>query len=136
MLSLQQIEILQALVNRLIPPDEDVGGWEAGVGEYLFRQFETDLKHLLPLYLSGLDGLDKEAQFLHHQPFAQLSPELQDDLLTQIEAGRVSSMWLVEPRLFFRLAAEHCAEGYYSDPGQGGNKGGVSWTMIGFQVRG
>ena len=27
----------------------------------------------------------------------------------------------------------HAAEGYYADPGQGGNRNRVSWRMIGFQ---
>ena len=49
MLSPHQIEILEALVNRIIPADDAPGGWEGGVGNYLFRQFKRDLKHLIPV---------------------------------------------------------------------------------------
>lgn len=136
MLSPRQTEILKALVNRIIPADEHAGGWEAGVGDYLFRQFTRDLTHLVQVYAAGLDSLDEEARAVHNRRFDQLAESLQDDLLAQIEVGRVAAPWVVEPIAFFRMVVEHCAEGYYSDPGNGGNKGGASWAMIGFQVRG
>jgi hypothetical protein len=135
MLSVRQVEILQALVNRIIPADDYPGGWEAGVGDYLFRQFERDLKRLLSLYIVGLQALDAEAHALHQQPFDRLPAPAQDELLARIELGKVATHWAIDPTLFFRLAVEHCAEGYYSDPGNGGNKNGVSWEMIGFEVR-
>jgi hypothetical protein len=136
MLSSRQMQILESLVNRIIPADEYVGGWEAGVGDYLLRQFERDLKHLVQVYAVGLDALDEEARALHSRNFDELDESLQDDLLTQIEVGRVAASWVVDPIAFFHMAVEHCAEGYYSDPGNGGNKGGVSWDMINFQVNG
>jgi hypothetical protein len=136
MLSPRQVQILEALVNRIIPADEYPGGWEAGVGDYLSLQFKRDLKHLVQVYSLGLDGLDGEACAVHNRNFDQLDESLQDDLLTQIEVGRVMTPWVVDPVAFFRMAVEHCAEGYYSDPGNGGNKGSISWDMIGFQVHG
>ncbi len=136
MLTTRQTDLLEALVNRIIPADAYPGGWEAGVGDYLLRQFERDLKALLPLYRLGLDHLDSEALAVCGQPFDQLAPESQDQLLAQIERGAVVTQWVIDPAAFFRAAAEHCAEGYYSDPGSGGNHGGVSWAMIGFEVRG
>ena len=33
-------------MDRLIPPDEDPGAWDAGVGDYLAAQFENDLASL------------------------------------------------------------------------------------------
>lgn len=134
MLSSRQVEILEALVNRIIPADEYPAGWEAGVGDYLLRQFERDLKRLLPLYTVGLNALDAEARAVHDQSFDQLPAPVQDELLAAVEQGKVTTHWAIDPALFFRLAAEHCAEGYYSDPDNGGNRNGVSWTMIGFEV--
>jgi len=136
MLSPRQIEILEALVNRIIPADDAPGGWDGGVGDYLSGQFKRDLKHLIPVYSLGLDALDEEARAVHNRNFDQLDESLQDDLLVGIELGRVITPWVVDPMAFFRMAVEHCAEGYYSDPGNGGNKDRASWGMIGFQVRG
>lgn len=132
----QQVEILQAVVNRVIPADQDPGGWDAGVGDYLFRQFERDLKAALPIYALGLDAIDAEARVDYASPFSRLPPSLQDDLLAHIEVGKVSTLWQIDPVAFFRMVVDHCAEGYYADPGNGGNKGSVSWAMIGFEVRG
>ena len=41
-----------------------------------------------------------------------------------------------DPATFLGIAAEHAAEGFYSDPGNGGNIGSVSWAMVGFRVTG
>jgi hypothetical protein len=136
MLSAAQIVTLEALVNRIIPADEYPCGWEAGVGDYLFGQFKRDLKHLLPVYALGLDALDAEAQAEAGQGFAQLAPDAQDALLTRVEAGDVRAAWGVDPVAFFRMVVDHCAEGYYADPGNGGNRDMVSWQMVGFEVNG
>ena len=127
---------LRALVDRLIPPDDFPGGWEAGVGDYLAGQFVDDLRPLLDLYRAGLDALDAEAQATAGAHFAALGAEAQDALLGQVEAGSVVTDWPVDPVVFFSHAAQHTAEGYYGDPGNGGNRDAIAWRMIGFEVRG
>ena len=57
----------------------------------------------------------------------------QDNVLRHIETGEVLTAWEVTPRLFFNLLVETTAEGFYSDPQQGGNLNGVSWVMTGFE---
>jgi gluconate 2-dehydrogenase gamma chain len=37
-----------------------------------------------------------------------------------------------EDRDFFNLLLGDTFEGYYGDPGHGGNRNGASWKMIGF----
>ena len=64
MLDTVQTETLQALVDTIIPEDDFAGGWEAGVGIYLLRQFEGDLSVHLPLYRQWLDDLNSEATAL------------------------------------------------------------------------
>jgi hypothetical protein len=136
LLSQEQTTTLQAVVNRMIPPDDWPGGWEAGVGDYLFRQFERDLKSAVETYQQGLDALEAEAQAVYSRSFAQLSEAQQDSLLMQIERGEVQTEWQVVPAAFINMLAHHCAEGFYSDPGNGGNRGEIAWQMIGFEVRG
>ena len=147
-----QLLVLRAAIQRIVPPDgsavsapddEFPGGWEAGAGDYLLRQLapEGDLHALAGLYAAGLDALDAEARALSPggKGFADLDAPAQDALLARVEAGNVlTGAWPpdLEPALFFRRFAEHVAEGFYSDPGNGGNKNGVSWKMIGFEVRG
>jgi hypothetical protein len=136
MLTESQRATLRAMVDRLIPEDDFPGGWDAGVGDYLDRQFGGDLSHLLDTYRGGLDALNAEARTTASIGFDALAPAAQDELLRRVERGEVQAEWPVDPAAFFRAAAEHAAEGYYGDPGNGGNRDAVSWRMIGFEVTG
>lgn len=121
----QQWETLEAVVNRIIPADDWPGGWDAGVGDYLTRQFAGDLQGCVATYRAGLEALERDAEAMGQTRFAMLPPDTQDALLARIETGA-----------FFRMAVEHAMEGFYADPGNGGNRDGVAWRMIGFEVRG
>jgi hypothetical protein len=136
MLTEQQLATLRALVDRIIPADDFPSGWQAGVGNYLAGQFDRDLRPQLDRYRAGLDALDAEAQAHTGARFAQLDAEHQDALLQRIEASTVTMAWPINPAAFFQMAVEHSMEGFYSDPGNGGNHDGISWRMIGFEVRG
>jgi hypothetical protein len=134
MLTEQQITSLQALVNCIIPADEYANGWDAGVGDYLLGQFRGDLNDKVGLYKNGLTSLENEAQHIHSKAFTLLSFEEQNALLTNIEKGHVKTGWAIDPVSFFEDVVAHCMEGYYSDPQNGGNRDGISWQMIGFEV--
>lgn len=135
-LTARETTILRALVDRIIPPDDYPGGWEGGVGDYLERQFEGDLAPLREFYRLGLASLDAEAQAIAGMSFDELTPDASDALLQQIESGKVQTPWMVEPTAFFDSVTNHCAEGFYSDPGNGGNRDQAAWRMVGFEVRG
>jgi hypothetical protein len=136
MFSAHQENTLRVAVNRIIPPDDFPGGWEAGVGDYLMRQFESDLKDLLDVYRAGLDALDAEAQAVIGTFFAHADTSAQDALLSQIEQNKVRTTWPFDPATFFNMMIDHVMEGFYSDPGNGGNHNQIAWKMIGFEVRG
>ena len=135
-LSEQQLLALHAAVDRIIPADDFPSGWEAGVGDYLARQFQGDLAPYVPTYQALLDALDQEARAVGKASFAELPAPLQDALLERIAAGDVAADWQVDPVTSFAMLVEHTAEGFYSDPANGGNRDGVAWRMIGFEVCG
>ena len=131
-----QTKTLQAALDRIIPPDDYPGAWEAGVGDYLFRQLDGgDLSHLLPAYRDGLNALDVEAAAQSGSAFAALDAAQQDTLLHSLETGEAQAEWPLSPQDFLRMLAHHAAEGYYSDPGNGGNRDQVAWKMVGFEIR-
>jgi len=132
MLSAAHLTTLRSLMDRIIPPDEDPGAWEAGVGDYLLRQLAGDLSAEVKHYRAGLEALEAEAQAVAGESFSALPPTEQDTLLRRIEAGEVIHAWPVDPAEFFGLVVQHIIEGYYSDPGNGGNRGEAAWRMIGF----
>jgi hypothetical protein len=68
-----QQQTLRAAVDRIIPPDDYPGGWDAGVGDYLARQFEGDLALKLEIFTAGLDGLEAEALARFNSRFANLT---------------------------------------------------------------
>jgi len=128
----QQRETLRAAVDRIIPPDDYPSAWQAGVGDYLARQFEGDLLPVLGDYCAGLTALEAESINRFQQSFALISDEQRDTLLEHVEAGQVDTTWEVTPSVFFILLVRTTAEGFYSNPEQGGNRNGVSWVMTGF----
>lgn len=131
-----QLRCLEAVLDTLIPPDDYPGAWQAGVGDYLLRQLQGELAHLQTSYRAFLRCLDAEAQYLHQCDFADLANDERSDLLHRIEKNRLETNWPIEPGAFFAQVVEHCGEGFYSDPGNGGNREGIAWKMIGFEVRG
>jgi len=128
-------EVLRALVDRMIPADDVPGGWEAGVGDYLARLFAGDLAAQALPYALGLDALDAEAAAAHGCGFVELADERQDALLARLADGGATQVWPLAPARFVAWSADLCAEGFYGDPANGGNRGGVAWAMIGYDPK-
>jgi hypothetical protein len=135
-LNVGQWRTLRALVDCLIPADDFPSGWQAGVGDYLAKQFERDLRDQVAMYATGLDALEAETQARTGIPFAELGPIGQTGLLTQLEQGHARTTWPINAQSFLNTVTNHAAEGFYSDPGNGGNKNNVAWRMVGYEVKG
>lgn len=136
MLDSSQLRCLEALLDTIIPPDDFPGAVEAGVCDYLLRQLTGDLSELLPRYRLWLSDLEAESRAGSGKSFAELNMAERSALLRRLELGQVTTDWSTEPASFFRQIVEHCAEGYYSDPDNGGNRDGIGWRMIGYEARG
>lgn len=132
MLPPAQLDTLHSLMDRIIPPDQDVGAWDAGVADYLAKQFAGDLREYVDVYRAGLEALEAEALARTQTSFAALPADAQDALLRQVEAGQVVHAWPLDPAQFFAEVVQHVSEGYYADPGNGGNRDQAAWQMIGF----
>ncbi|MDQ3175443.1 MAG: gluconate 2-dehydrogenase subunit 3 family protein [Acidobacteriota bacterium] len=78
----EQQHTLRAAVDRIIPPDDYPGAWQCGVGDYLARQFESDLRPMLDDYCAGLSALEAESVARFQQTFVLLSEEEQDTMLS------------------------------------------------------
>jgi len=126
-------QTLRAAVNRIIPADDYPSAWDAGVDDYLEQQFEKDLLPFFADYCAGLASLEAESLARFDRSFGSLADDQQDEILAHVELGNVLTAWAVSPRVFFKLLADTTAQGYYSEPEQGGNRNQVSWAMIGFE---
>ena len=124
---------LRAVVNCLIPPDEFPGAYEAGVCDYVTRLFETDVRDEIEFFATGLACIESEARALFGESFANLSSDQQVSTLTAIEHGEVTANWPVSPQRLLNMLVCVTAEGFYSNPQQGGNRDSISWRMTGFE---
>jgi gluconate 2-dehydrogenase gamma chain len=148
---------IEAIVNRIIPPDSETpGGKDAGCAVFLDRQLKGPYgsaeglymrapfmkgskeqgpqSQLTPaeLYRNGLAGLDKYCKDNKGgRAFAELSADEQDDVLKQIEAGKIK-FDEVNAEGFFSALLKDVPEGFFSDPIHGGNRDMIGWKMIGF----
>ncbi len=130
-----QWNTLRAAMDRIIPPDDFPGAWDAGSGDFLAGMFQKELRAVVPTYGDGLDALEAEAQTLHQRTFHEIGTAEQDAILQAVSEGRTHAHWNTPPIAFFRMLTHHVNEGYYSDPGNGGNRGGIAWKMTGFSER-
>lgn len=126
-------ETLRAVVDRIIPADDYPSASENGVLGYIDRLIEMDTTGARRYtYEAGLAALDGEARARLGRAFVDLSDAEQDQVLSAVEANDVQTRWPLPTAEFFLTAVYHTAEGYYGDPGQGGNPDRVSWRMVGY----
>lgn len=131
-LSTNQLATLRAAIDRIVPADDFPSASESGVADFLTQLIPAE--RLDDLYMQGLDALDAEASAIYEKPFAQLTPDEQDHLLAAVEFGDVRTPWSIAPQEFFEVLNRQTIDGYYGDPGNGGNRDGAAWRMVGFQV--
>ncbi len=156
-LTLAEAAALEAVVDRLIPPDElGPGGREAGCALFIDRQLagpfgRSESLYLLPPFLdgtpeqgpqspltpavrlrAGLAALETycRAAFVG-RAFAALPPTVQDRLLSEIEDGTLALAG-VNARAWFDLVLQMTMEGFFADPIYGGNRQMAGWRLIGF----
>ncbi len=117
-------DLLRAAIDRIIPADADPGALDLGTQNYVRAQLAGDAKGHAGAIAAGLAELEQAAQSRFGSGFASLAGAERDELLGAV-AG---TAW-------FAALAELVAEGFYADPGNGGNRDAASWSMIGYQHR-
>ncbi|GAB4246547.1 MAG: hypothetical protein Kow00109_22660 [Acidobacteriota bacterium] len=125
--------LLEAVVDRIIPPDEDPGAAWAGVVRFIDLQLVSYYQHHRDTYRRGLAALAETARRLTGKEFTDLGPAEQDALLRRVESGDVpQEAWgEVGAGSFFSLLIDHTMQGFYGPPRHGGNRALVSYRMIG-----
>lgn len=121
-----EFAILKAVVDRIIPPD-DQGPGAADIGAHVYiDQALSDTKTTsLPAYQAGLKALDVAAG---SDGFAAIDADQQDNILTMAEAGKLPG----DPGGFFATVLQHTREGLFCDPIHGGNADFAGWDLMGY----
>lgn len=131
-LSAHEMELLEAIVSRLIPSDANgPGALEAGAARYVDRALAGVLSSSREAYRSGLNALDRYAESSRGRVFAALSPTDQDSVLIDVETGAATG-FTGSSAAFFAMVLNHTHQGTFGDPYYGGNKDYVGWDLLGY----
>jgi hypothetical protein len=115
---------LRAVIDRIIPADQDPGALDLGTDNYVFAQLEGEASEFTEDILIGLEALELASRLRFGAAFAVVPEAPRDILLAE-----------VEEQPWFLGLAELTAEGFYADPANGGNRDALSWAIIGYQHR-
>jgi gluconate 2-dehydrogenase gamma chain len=153
----EEATTVEALVDRLIPPDEKVpGGKDAGCAVFIDRQLAGPFGHasgryiqppfatgtpeqgdqsaLTPAqrYRNALAALDRLCRGRYAgKSFAMIPAGDQDTLIAGLESGTVK-LEDADGKAFFEILLQNTKEGFFADPVYGGNRDMAGWKMIGF----
>lgn len=126
-------DTLTAVVDRIIPKDEDPGALDAHVPDYIDAMLMTDaMSDMKKNFIPGLAALERRAQRMFQKPFPQCTPPQQDELLTLFKESPEKSG---EAR-WYEMLLVLVLEGFLGDPSYGGNRGEVGWKLVGFNLVG
>lgn len=148
---------VRAAVDRLVPKDAlGPGGIEAGIDVFIdaqlagpfgqasdtymrgpFRLGSTEQGYQLPftpaqVYRLGIARVDAHCRKTLNAPFASLKPGQQDQVLHDLEDGKVD-FGEIPPTNFFDLLLRNTKEGFLADPIYGGNRDFAGWKLIGYR---
>ncbi len=152
-----EAETVEAIVDRLIPPDpETPGGKDAGCASFIDNQLAGEYGSSEGLYTSGpfqkgkpqqgpqspltpadiyrigIVELNRYAQGKYGgKTFAKLSDEEKDEVIGGLEKGAVALQNL-DSETFFKHLLKDTVEGFFADPVYGGNRNMAGWKMIGY----
>ena len=127
-----ELEVLEAIVARLIPTDDNgPGAAEAGAAHYINCALSGALARHREMYSTGLAAVDAYAKASWGGAFTRLSGNDQDGVLSVMERSEASGF---EPNsaTFFELLRAHTIEGTFCDPYYGGNVDLVGWDLLGY----
>ena len=149
-------KFVEAAVARLIPNDEiGPGAKEAGVAFFIDQQLAGSYGTLgrgyrlgpspegtpqqgfqgpltpQEIYRAAIRDADTHCRKTLGKRFAQLTILQQDEVLTALEAGKIT-LEQVGAQRFFALLWNNTQEGFFADPVYGGNRDKVAWKLIGF----
>jgi len=133
-LSNHQWRTVEAITGRIIPTDHEPGAIEANCVNFIDKALIHEDSDLMPMYETGLPGIDAVSESAFGKRFADLDPDQQDSVLTSLDSGHADgwSAGDIEPAAFFAVVRTHTIMGYLADPRYGGNRGYAGWKVMGY----
>jgi gluconate 2-dehydrogenase gamma chain len=141
-----EISLLDAIAEQIIPTDDFPGGKWANVSNFIDKQLATYYKIHAQAYHEGLKsfrisveeiGLSDQLVSAVKAPklklFEEYSFQEQTVILQKMEKGELQGeYWKANNSAgFFEMLRQHCLQGFYGSPNHGGNKEYISYHMLG-----
>ena len=131
-LTIQEGDLLDALVEQIVPTDIWPGAREAGCTNFIDKQLVGPYTRFQETYRKGLAAIIETCKNEFQKPFEALSFDEQTKFLERMEAGKMKGeVWAKGlDRQFFSLIRNHTFQGFYGSPRHGGNKNNISYKML------
>ncbi len=133
----QELHLMWAVTNRILPQDDRDQAHQIPIVNYIDARLYSnkidgyryeDMPPDQEAHRLGLVAIEAIAQHLHQQPFVELGPRQQDEVLKTIHDGKPPSAPEIWQRMsvlrYWQLLVQDAIEGYYSHP--------FAWDEIGF----
>ena len=129
----EEIGLLDAIVEQIIPTDDFPGGKWANVSNFIDKQLNTYYRKHQLAYREGLAAFERTVIQQKGKKFEELTFEEQTAMLKMMEAGEFSGDYWKDhsPANFFDMVRQHSLQGFYGSPVHGGNRGYISYHMLG-----
>jgi len=129
----EEISILDAIAEQIIPTDDFPGGKWANVSNFIDKQLTSYYKSHQVDYRGGMAAFQKSVFDGSKKKFEEHSFAEQKAVLEKMEAGELTGEYWKEhsSKSFFELLRQHCLQGFYGSPLHGGNREYVSYRMLG-----
>jgi gluconate 2-dehydrogenase gamma chain len=129
----EEIALLDAITEQIIPTDDFPGGKWANVSNFIDKQLNTYYRKHQLAYREGLSALEKTVIQMKNKKFEELPFAEQTAILEKMEAGVFSGDYWKDhpPADFFNMVRQHSLQGFYGSPVHGGNREYISYHMLG-----
>lgn len=132
-----QRECLVAVMEQMIPADEDFGGaTQAGCINFLENWVERYHPEQLEAFRAAADGADAACVAQHSRRFAELDSNAQIAFMKKWESGAVKDEFFGKFKAVdsFNKILGAAMMGFYGSPRHGGNKDFMSYRMMGIEA--
>ena len=129
----EEIGLLDAIVEQIIPTDNFPGGKWANVSNFIDKQLDSYYRKHQLAYREGLAAFEKTVIQMNGKKFEELSFAEQTTILQKMESGGLSGDYWKEHSQanFFDMLRQHSLQGFYGSPAHGGNRNYISYHMLG-----
>ena len=125
--SADELRTLSALVEHVLPSDDEPGAREAGCAAYIYIQLALpEFQAVLKMFQRGIQMVEAKARQRGVDGFPILDLAARDEVLRDLE--RLRTRGFSGPHFLHRLVVM-TLEGFLCDPRHGGNRGGVGWRF-------